>query len=150
MPVREAPKTSARSVLRESAKPHVSPRRRRRRKVLKPATGAPADSIYADPIYLENAKRLIKDRNRIVGGIKTSDYRDCVAVGSADDWCCTGTLIAPNVVVTAGHCHDLCTDRVFVGDDVEQVDAGTVIGVAEAVRHPPTTPMSRGQAISPS
>jgi hypothetical protein len=103
-------KTQARSVLRESAKPHVAPERKRRRKVMKPTTGAPADSIYADPIYLENAKRLIKDRNRIVGGIKTSDYRDCVAVGSADGWCC--------------------------GDDVEQVDAGTVIGVADAVRHP--------------
>jgi secreted trypsin-like serine protease len=129
-------RTQARSVLRESAKPHVAPERKRRRKVLKPTTGTRADSIYADPIYLENAKRLIKDRSRIVGGIKTSDYRDCVAVGSADGWCCTGTLIAPNVVVTAGHCHGLCTDRVFIGDDVEQLDAGTVIGVAEAVRHP--------------
>jgi trypsin len=129
-------RTHARSLLRESAKPHVAPTRTRGRKVLKPTTGAPADSIYADPIYLENAKRLIKDRKRIVGGIKTSDYRDCVAIGSADGWCCTGTLIARNVVVTAGHCHGLCSDRVFVGDDVEQLDAGTVIGVAEAVRHP--------------
>lgn len=132
-------RTQARSVLRESAKPHVAPERTRRRKVLKPTTGARADSIYADPIYLENAKLLIKDRNRIVGGIKTSDYRDCVAVGSADGWCCTGTLIAPNVVVTAGHCHGLCTDRIFIGDDVEQLDDGTVIGVADAVRHPDWT-----------
>jgi secreted trypsin-like serine protease len=132
-------KTQARSVLRESAKPHVAPERRRRRKVLKPAAGAATGSIYADRVYLENAKRLIADRKRIVGGIKTSDYRDCVAVGSADQWCCTGTLIAPNVVVTAGHCHGLCTDRVFVGDDVEQPAAGTVIGVAEAVRHPDWT-----------
>ena len=129
-------RAQARSVLRETAKPHVAPERKRRRKVSRPTTGAPADSIYADPIYLANAKRLIKDRDRIVGGIKTSDYRDCVAVGSPDGWCCTGTLIAPNVVVTAGHCHGLCTDRIFVGDDVEQLDAGTVIGVAEAVRHP--------------
>jgi secreted trypsin-like serine protease len=87
-------------------------------------------------VFLDNAKRLIMDRDRIVGGIPTADYRDCVAIGSADDWCCTGTLVAPNVVVTAGHCHGGCSDRVFVGDNVEQLDVGTVVAVAEAVRHP--------------
>ena len=75
-----------------------------RRRTLAPPTGPPADSLYADPVFLENAKRLIIDRDRIVGGIATADYRDCVAIGSADEWCCTGTLVAPNVVVTAGHC----------------------------------------------
>ena len=126
----------ARSVLAQSAKPHVSPRRSGRRRTLAPPTGPPADSLYADPVYLENAKRLIVDRDRIVGGIATADYRDCVAIGSADDWCCTGTLVAPNVVVSAGHCYPKCVERVFVGDNVEQLGAGTVIEVADAVRHP--------------
>ena len=126
----------ARSVLLQSAKPHVSPSRSARRAAIARPTGPPADSIYRDPVFLENAKRLIKARDRIVGGIATSDYPDCVAIGSSDGWCCTGTLVAPNVVITAGHCHGECSDRVFVGQNVEQPEAGTVIGVAEAVRHP--------------
>ena len=115
------------SILGQSAKPHLSPKRSRRRRTVAPPTGPPADSIYADPVYLENAKRLITDRDRIVGGIATADYRDCVAIGSADDWCCTGTLVAPNVVVTAGHCYPECVQRVFVGDNVEQLEAGMLL-----------------------
>jgi secreted trypsin-like serine protease len=132
----EGQRDHARSILGQSAKPHLSPRRSGRRRTVAPPTGPPADSIYADPVYLENAKRLIADRDRIVGGIATADYRDCVAIGSADDWCCTGTLVAPNVVVTAGHCYPECVQRVFVGDNVEHLEAGTVIEVADAVRHP--------------
>lgn len=128
----------ARAVLRQSAKPHLAPTRSGRRLSFARSTptGPPAGSLYADPVFLENSKRLIKDRKRIVGGVKTSDYRDCVAIGSPDEWCCTGTLIAPNVVVTAGHCYGGCTDRVFVGDDVSKPDDGKVIAVDEAVRHP--------------
>ncbi len=128
----------ARSVLRQSAKPHLAPARSGRRLSLARSTpaGPAADSLYSDPVFLENAKSMIRDRTRIVGGIKTSDYRDCVAIGSPDEWCCTGTLVAANVVVTAGHCHGGCTDRVFVGDDVDKADEGTVIEVADAVRHP--------------
>jgi secreted trypsin-like serine protease len=126
----------ARSVLEQSAKPHLSPKRSGRRRAQARPAGPPADSVYSDPVFLENAKRLIVDRDRIVGGIATADYRDCVAIGSADDWCCTGTLVAPNVVVTAGHCHEECAERVFVGDNVEELAAGTVIEVADAVRHP--------------
>jgi hypothetical protein len=126
----------ARSVLLQSAKPHVSPARSARRAAVTRPTGPPADSIYADPVFLQNAKRLISSRERVVGGIATSDYRDCVAIGSPDAWCCTGTLVAPNVVVTAGHCHGDCSDRVFVGDNVEEPESGTIIEVADAVRHP--------------
>jgi secreted trypsin-like serine protease len=126
----------ARSVLLQSAKPHVSPARTARRAAVARPAGPPADSIYADPIFLENAKRLIKDRDRIVGGIATSDYPDCVAIGSSDAWCCTGTVIAPNVVITAGHCHGDCSQRVFVGENVERPENGMIIEVADAVRHP--------------
>jgi secreted trypsin-like serine protease len=126
----------ARSVLEQSAKPHLSPKRSGRRRAQARPTGPPADSVYSDPVFLENAKRLIVDRDRIVGGIATADYRDCVAIGNSDEWCCTGTLVAPNVVVTAGHCREECAERVFVGDNVEELAAGTVIKVADAVRHP--------------
>lgn len=132
----EEQRSHARSVLQESAKRHVAPRRSARNLALTRSTGPPTDSVYSDPVFLENAKLLIKNRKRIVGGIPTADYRDCVAIGSAAQWCCTGTLVAPNVVVTAGHCHGGCSERIFVGDNVEQPEAGTIIEVADAVRHP--------------
>jgi secreted trypsin-like serine protease len=54
-------------------------------------------------------------------------------VGDDARWGCTGTLIAPNVVLTAGHCEVLHT-RVFVGNDVEA--KGRVFKVSRHVRHP--------------
>lgn len=54
-------------------------------------------------------------------------------MGSDNQWGCTGTLIAPNVVVTAGHCADFAT-RVFFGHDVTQ--PGKIVRVKKRVRHP--------------
>jgi secreted trypsin-like serine protease len=127
----------ARSVLLRSAKPMVTSGRRG----LAPAPGAqpgpPVDSIFSDPVYLANARKMIPDRTRIVGGTTTSSFPDCVAVGSATAWCCTGTLVAPNVVITAGHCGaGQCANRVFVGEDVASLQAGTVINVKDALTHP--------------
>ncbi|HUT90077.1 MAG TPA: trypsin-like serine protease [Thermoguttaceae bacterium] len=94
----------------------------------------PPNSIFTDPVYIANAKRLIRERRvRIVDGVETDLFPDCVAVGSSSRWCCTGTLIAPRVVITAGHCHPGCTSRVFVGPNVQ--GDGETIGVATAVRH---------------
>jgi C1A family cysteine protease len=67
---------------------------------------------------------------RIVGpGTQTvtgSMFNDCVCVGfranGSDHFCCTGTLVGKNVVVTAGHCYQ-CVGTgvnnavVFVGSD---------------------------------
>lgn len=95
----------------------------------------PPNSIFTDPVYVANARRLIRERSvRIVGGVETDLFPDCVAVGSSSRWCCTGTLIAPRVVITAGHCHPGCKSRVFVGPNVQ--GEGETIGVARAVRHP--------------
>jgi hypothetical protein len=130
----------ARSVLLRTAEPMIT----RGHRGLVAADGAAAGldlSIFADKTFLENAKKMIPDRTRIVGGIATSDYPDCVAVGSDDAWCCTGTLVSPNVVVTAGHCvNDGCATRVFVGEDVTEPEAGTVIAVKQAVSHPDYSP----------
>jgi len=92
-------------------------------------------------VYIENAKQLIPNRKRIIGGIPTADFPDCVAVGSDTAWCCSGTLVAPNVVVTAGHCvAGGCASRVFVGQDVTEPNAGEVIPVRSAVAHPEYRP----------
>lgn len=97
-------------------------------------------SIFQDEKFLENYQKLIEEGGtpRIVGGIETrlGDFPDCVAVGSGSRWCCTGTLIAPRLVITAGHCEGGCSSRVFVGLNVDDPGAGDVVDVQRAIRHP--------------
>ena len=101
------------------------------------AGGIPPDSVYSDPVFLANAHALLSNRRRIVGGVPATAFADCVAVGSAAQWCCTGTLIAPNVVVTAGHCdRGGCGDRIFVGTDVDDPNRGHIVKVRERHTHP--------------
>ena len=83
---------------------------------------------------------------RVVGpgtlAVGDQRFRDCVAVGAKiagqNRYCCTGTLVAPNVVVTAGHCF-FCNGGgannavVFVGGDVTGT-GDTYQG--KAFRHP--------------
>jgi secreted trypsin-like serine protease len=93
--------------------------------------------IYEDPRYLANARALARrvGAGRIIGGalVKAGEFVDCVAVGNDQQWGCTGTLIAPNVVVTAGHCADFAT-RVYFGRDVTA--PGKVVKVKKRVPHP--------------
>jgi endonuclease G len=117
-----------------------------RRGLVRAAAAAPARPpairsgahIYEDPRYLANARELArraKRRMRVIGGtnVKGSEFDDCVAVGDDAQWGCTGTLIAANAVLTAGHCLRLHT-RIFVGNDVAK--KGREIRVADHVRHP--------------
>jgi len=102
------------------------------------ATAVRSFRIFEDPRYLANARALAQrsqGRTRVIGGarVPSTDFLDCVAVGNDSQWGCTGTLIAPKVVLTAGHCADFAT-RIFVGSDVTQ--PGTVVKVKRRVRHP--------------
>ncbi len=97
--------------------------------------------LVDDPRYLQNVRELARrtKRNaRIIGGnaVKGKEFADCVAIGDDTDWGCTGTLIAPTVVLTAGHCEKLHT-RIFVGNDVDA--KGTEYRVQKHVRHPSWT-----------
>jgi secreted trypsin-like serine protease len=125
----------ARRVLLHNAEPMVT-RGRRGLRATSAATVPQDASIFTDPVFIENARELIPKRDRIINGIPTAAYADCVAVGSDDGWCCTGTLVAPNVVVTAGHCVAMCASRVFIGEDVSTLPAGTEIPVLGAIPHP--------------
>jgi secreted trypsin-like serine protease len=106
-----------------------------------PALQGDARSVYDDPTYIENAVELITNRARIIGGRPTPDFPDCVAVGSDLGWCCSGTLVAPNVVVTAGHCvRGGCGSRVFLGPDVNDPANGEILEVVWAEAHPDYNP----------
>ncbi|MET0253128.1 MAG: serine protease [Terrimicrobiaceae bacterium] len=105
-----------------------------------PDTGQPTQSFQLDqdPRYLANARELARRTLgglRVIGGapVKKGEFLDCVAVGSDNQWGCTGTLVASNVVVTAGHCADFAT-RVFFGNDVTK--PGKIVRVKKRVRHP--------------
>jgi secreted trypsin-like serine protease len=94
--------------------------------------------IFNDPRYLANARALARRTHggeRVIGGkvVPAGEFLDCVAVGSDAQWGCTGTLIAKNVVVTAGHCADFAT-RVYLGADVAK--PGKIVRVKKKVRHP--------------
>jgi len=71
------------------------------------------------------------------------EFRDCVSVGiqvgTGNQFCCTGTLVGKNVVVTAGHCF-FCAGGgasgasiAYVGTDISK--PGTVIK-GKITRHP--------------
>lgn len=106
--------------------------------VLPAETATKSFHIYDDPRYLANARQLARRTLgglRVIGGapVASGEFLDCVAVGSDHQWGCTGTLIASNVVLTAGHCANFAT-RIFIGSDVTK--AGKVVRVKKRVRHP--------------
>ena len=71
----------------------------------------------------------------IVGGEETDEFPDCCAVGNDYFYNCSGTLVAPNLVVTADHCQNVT--RVFLkGNDVEEPDTGETIRVVDQFSHP--------------
>jgi len=97
-----------------------------------------AKQILSDSRFLANAAELARRTQggvRVIGGrpVAKGQFLDCVAVGNDHQWGCTGTLIAPNVVVTAGHCATFAT-RVFFGNDVTK--QGKITAVKKSVPHP--------------
>ena len=99
---------------------------------------AAGPKLDADPRYLANVRALAKRTTknaRIIGGTNVvgKEFDDCVAVGDDRRFGCTGTLIAANVVLTAGHCEILHT-RIFVGNDTAK--RGRVFRVKRHIRHP--------------
>ena len=116
----------------------IGPGGARRLPMVNHAAAARSFEILKDARYLKNARALaIKTQGglRVIGGqeVPPGEFLDCVAVGSDTVWGCTGTLIAPNVVITAGHCADFAT-RVYFGVNVKK--KGQIFKVKKRVRHP--------------
>lgn len=71
----------------------------------------------------------------IVGGEETDLFPDCCAVGTPSGFFCSGVLVAPNVVLSAGHCTG--ATLVFLkGSDVNVPADGERIAIAQSFRHP--------------
>jgi len=73
----------------------------------------------------------------VVGGtaVPAGEWPDTVAV-LASNAMCSGTLIAPDVVLTAGHCIDTHPKLVVVGSIDLSKPAGTAIAVKSATAYP--------------
>jgi secreted trypsin-like serine protease len=74
------------------------------------------------------------DVETILGGQPTSDFPDCCAVGDDQDYYCSGTLIAPNLVVTARHCEHV-TQVFLKGNDVRKPRRGETIRIIKQFSH---------------
>jgi endonuclease G len=73
---------------------------------------------------------------RIVGGVPigAGEHPSCVVLGDAQRWLCTGTLIAPRVVLTAAHCRELT--RIMIRSEDIWEKPGEVIDVLSTHLHP--------------
>ena len=105
-----------------------------RRSVREEAAGLA--SIYKDETWRKNYRKwlsLPSDQPlRIIGGVPCSpgEFPDCVAVGSEVGFCCSGTLIGKNVVLTAAHCvAGGCASRIYIGNNSNQPDSGRIVKV---------------------
>lgn len=96
-----------------------------------------------NPTFQKNVARMLQDPERaarIIGGVraKAGEFPHCVAVGpdfSRFGNCCTGTLVAPRVVLTAAHCGECNPQQVYFGLDANNPDL-TRTYVAKFIAHP--------------
>lgn len=92
-----------------------------------------SQSQYIPPLVTDD------EPEPIYGGTETDGYPDCCAVGSEFmGYFCTGTLVAPTVVLTAKHCAaQYNVSRVFLkGSDVSEPEGAEIINVKETHSHP--------------
>jgi len=90
-----------------------------------------SEDNYIPPLLVDQAESILN-------GTLTDGFPDCCAVGNEFmGYFCTGTLIAPNLVLTAKHCGEQFNiKRVFLkGNDVNKPEKGETINVKEVHPH---------------
>jgi len=71
----------------------------------------------------------------IIGGTPDANDPSVVLLGGGGVWC-TGTLIAPNVVLTAAHCISAKNNFVYFGPQYLGDAGGATLTVAQSYQHP--------------
>lgn len=75
---------------------------------------------------------------RVIGGnpADVGEWPDTVAIKTQGYWGCTGTLVAPRVVFTAGHCNQQISEVLVNSTNYADGSQGEVIGVVAAYEYP--------------
>src|SRR5687768_15490244 len=94
-------------------------------------------SLIAACTIDEPGVQLAANEQAIVGGEQAADgqWPDAVAVLGTSGTC-TGTLIAPNVVLTAGHCEGIKPVQVIANTVDYAEDGGVRAHVAKTIAYP--------------
>src|ERR1051326_3652432 len=120
---------------------HVSATTKSRRGMLYPSAMRLACTVLALAIPVA----AVAGPAPVVGGSDApiGKWRDVAAVydGSSgtDQQVCSGTLIAPTIAITAGHCNEggLVLDNILVGtNSLANPDAGETLPIAQGIEYP--------------
>ena len=90
------------------------------------------------PACMSNLPTESEGESAVLGGTNAppGKWPDVVAVRAGTSQFCSGTLIAPTVALTAGHCNDATLDNVLIGtSSLNRASEGEVIQVTKRVEY---------------
>jgi len=90
------------------------------------------------PACVGNGAETSSSESSVLGGTNApaGKWPDVVAVRTGNSQFCTGTLIAPTVAITAGHCNDSTLDNVLIGtSSLNRTSEGEVITVVKKIEY---------------